>query len=137
MDQLIGTYDFDRNENFDTYLATMGAPYLARKMMTKTAPTIIIRRESDEWIIEIKTMVMNQNIKFKLDQPYDDSFPMGGGSFKTTPKATGENEITLFASTEKGDIERTFKIQDEELVMHMKNRTKAVECKRYFKRSVK
>lgn len=63
--------------------------------MTKTAPTIIIRRESDEWIIEIKTMVMNQNIKFKLDQPYDDSFPMGGGSFKVGLMTGFTEEITL------------------------------------------
>ncbi|TRY69970.1 hypothetical protein TCAL_02334, partial [Tigriopus californicus] len=117
MDQLMGTFNFDRNENFEAYLGTMGVPYLAKKMMSKTTPTIAIRREIDEWIIEIKTMVMNQTIKFKLDQPFEDSFPMGGGSFQTTPKATGEAEITLFASTQKGDVERTFRILEDELVM--------------------
>merc|ERR1712222_113109 len=54
VEQLLGSYDLDRNENFEEFLAATGVPLIARKMMVSVSPKITIAKEEDRITITFK-----------------------------------------------------------------------------------
>lgn len=57
----------------------IGIPYIARKMMSMSNPTVIISENEDGiWTIGTKTLVRSSEIKFKLGEEYDETMPSGG-----------------------------------------------------------
>jgi len=56
MDMAVGTFVHEKSEGLDEYLTTMGVPWMLRKVLANTSPTIEIVREGDQW-----------NMTFKVD----------------------------------------------------------------------
>jgi len=45
VDSLIGSYKFEKNENFDSFLSATGVPFIPRKMMVMVSPSVNISKD--------------------------------------------------------------------------------------------
>ena len=59
----------------------IGIPWVARKMMTTTSPTIEISQNGDSWTIKTSSLMSSSHSTFKLSEEYEETM-MGGRSIK-------------------------------------------------------
>ena len=78
VDQLLGSYNLDRNENFEEFLTITGVPLVARKMMAATSPRITIAREGDKWTLAFKLLIKSNSISFELGKEFTEDNPISG-----------------------------------------------------------
>ena len=64
------------SNNFST-----GIPWIARKMMTSSSPTIEISKKDEKWTVKTSTLVTSSSNTFQLGEEYDETM-MGGRSIK-------------------------------------------------------
>ncbi|CAL8115400.1 unnamed protein product [Orchesella dallaii] len=118
MVQIVGTYKLERNENLDEFYQKVGVPWIARKMMTNTSPTMYITKDDDEqWVFKTVTFLKTVEISFKLDEPYDETMP-SGDEFASVTTMEGDNKFTTTSKT--GDdvaFERSYEFNEEGMVM--------------------
>jgi len=134
MVQITGTYKLERNENLDEFYQKVGVPWIARKMMTSSSPTMYITKDEEEqWVFKTVTFFRTIEISFKLDEPYEETMP-SGDEFENTTTIEGDNKfITISKSGETVAFERQYEFNDEGMVMTLKAPDGA-QAKRYFKR---
>ena len=84
VDQLLGSYNLDRNENFEEFLAATGVPLVARKMMAATSPRITIAREGDKWTLAFKLLIKSNSISFELGKEFTEDNPISGEKNKVS-----------------------------------------------------
>ena len=58
-----------------------GVPWIARKMMTSSSPTIEISKKDDKWVVKTSTMMSNSSTTFSLGEKYEETM-MGGRTIK-------------------------------------------------------
>ncbi|XP_072381915.1 fatty acid-binding protein-like [Diabrotica undecimpunctata] len=132
MVQIEGKYTNDRNENLDDYFREVGVPYIPRKMMCSSRPTLEIKKENDEWTISVSTLLRTNVTTFKLGEEYEEHMP--GGVLKNITTLEGEKLITK--SLGPGDVKATreYEFTDGECVITYSNEKSSKVAKRYFKR---
>jgi len=160
---ITGTYKLERNENLDEFYKAAGVPWIARKMMLATSPTVTVTQteeerggggESDEgdtegeggdegaggdtagpvWLIRSVTFTRTIDLSFKLNEPFEETLP-SGDIYQTTVKMEGDNKFILDSvNEEKGAFMREYEFKEDGFVLAMKHPS-GVEAKRYFKRT--
>jgi len=133
MVQIEGSYKLERNENLEEYFRVVGVPYLGRKMMLASTPTMTVTFEDETWVFKTVTFFRTVTISFKLDEPYKEEMPSGDILDSVCTK-DGDFTFRIKSQQERlGDFERIFDFSDDGVVITMKH-AKGVEAKRHFKR---
>jgi len=70
---LVGKYTLDTSENFDEFLKTLGVGFVMRKMATASKPTVEINNEGDDYSIKTTTTFKTSEIKFKIDEEFEET----------------------------------------------------------------
>ena len=70
VEQLLGSYHLDRNENFEEFLAATGVPLIARKMMVSVSPKITIAKEEDKCTVTFKILIKSFSLTFELGKEF-------------------------------------------------------------------
>ncbi|KAJ8940637.1 hypothetical protein NQ318_020694 [Aromia moschata] len=134
MVQIEGKYTHEKNENLDEYFKATGVPYIPRKMMCSTKPTLEISKNDEEWTITVATFFRTMASKFKLGEEYEEEMP--GGTLKNTTVLEGDNKlVTKSLGPNNTNIVRTYEFSDEGCTISYKHETSGTEAKRYFKRA--
>jgi len=158
MVKIVGTYKLEKNENLDEFYKAAGVPWIARKVMLATSPTVTVTQTEEErargvesegegegdgdaeetergvWMIRSVTFTRTIDLSFKLNEPFEETLP-SGDMYQTTVKMEGDNKFILdSANEEKGSFMREYEFKDDGFVMSMKHPS-GVEAKRYFKRT--
>jgi len=159
MVKIVGTYKLEKNENLDEFYKAAGVPWIARKMMLVTSPTVTVTQTEEErggemsegegegdgegegvgeggpvWMIRNVTFTRTIDLSFKLNEPFEETLP-SGDVYQTTVKMEGDNKFILDSvNEEKGSFMREYEFKDDGFVMAMKHPS-GVEAKRYFKRT--
>lgn len=102
MTKFVGTFNNFKNENLDEFYSAignfhyniialvyvkfqcfcLGIPWVARKMMTASSPTIeISKTDDDKWTVKTSTLMSSTSNTFKLGEEYEETM-MGGRSIK-------------------------------------------------------
>merc|ERR1739838_1247052 len=78
VEQLLGSYYLDRNENFEEFLAATGVPLIARKMMVSVSPKINIAKEEDKITVTFKILIKSFPLTFELGKEFEEDNPISG-----------------------------------------------------------
>ena len=76
VDNLVGSYNFDRNENFESFLSATGVPFIPRKMMVSVRPSVTISREGDTWTVTFNVLFKSPKIQFELGKEFTETNPV-------------------------------------------------------------
>lgn len=132
MVQFEGKFTNYKNENLDEYYSAIGIPWVARKMMTTTSPTIEISQNGDSWTIKTSSLMSSSHSTFKLGEEYEETM-MGGRSIKNTTTIEGDKIVTNSVS-DRGKSQRIMEFNDEGFVLVMTHEKTELVAKRFFKR---
>ena len=55
------------------FFSCKGVPWIARKMMTASSPTIEISKKDDMWTIKVSTLMSSNSSTFKLGEEYEET----------------------------------------------------------------
>ncbi|KAK7077316.1 Cellular retinoic acid-binding protein 2 [Halocaridina rubra] len=75
--QFDGTYLHEKDENFETLLAKLGANYIMRKVASKAKPTIKVKIEGDSWTLTTILLVKTITWQFRLNEKVEIYTPDG------------------------------------------------------------
>merc|ERR1712210_90895 len=78
VEQLLGSYHLDRNENFEEFLAATGVPLIARKMMVSVSPKVTIAKEGDKCTVTFKILIKSFSLTFELGKEFTEDNPISG-----------------------------------------------------------
>ena len=87
-EKLLGSYEFQKNENFEEFLTATGVPMIPKMMMTSTSPGINISIEGGKWTLCFKALLKSHSIIFELGKEFEEENPILGVKQKV-------NSITL------------------------------------------
>merc|ERR1712156_328116 len=131
----IGSFKFERNENFESFLAATGVPFIRRKMMVSVSPGVNISREGEVWTVTFKVLFKEFSLQFELGKEFVEENPVskeinkclaedvnGSLTIKTTHEKSGATTTRQFCPTEEGFT----------VVLHSEKGN--VKAKRFFKR---
>merc|ERR1712071_727769 len=65
MAQFEGKFVNTKDENLDEFYTAIGIPWVPRKMLTASSPTMAISSVDGTWTIEISTLHLNHRIHLK------------------------------------------------------------------------
>lgn len=134
-EKLVGSYQFEKNDKFEEFLAETNVGLMARKAMASTKPAITITKDGDKWSITFKVMIKTQTITFEIGKEFSEENPMLGEKSKGIAEIIDGN-LRLKTTNANGQVAmRTFIPTDDGFVMSMKAEGKNVEAKRFFKRT--
>jgi len=138
MAKLLGSYKLEKNENLDAFYSAAGVPWIARKMMLMSSPTVHVSKEKNDendeemWLIRTISFTRTMDLSFKLNEPFEDELP-SGDVYETVAKMEGDSKFILESSKDDdASFIREYEFSEDGLVMTMK--LSGVEAKRYFKR---
>ena len=69
---LIGDWKLMSSENFDELMKEMGVGFVMRKLAMTTKPNIKFVQNGDEWTFTTTSAVKTTQIKFKLNEEFDE-----------------------------------------------------------------
>ena len=78
VEQLLGSYHLDRNENFEEFLAATGVPLIARKMMVSVSPKVTIAKKEDKCTVTFKILIKSFSLTFELGKEFTEDNPISG-----------------------------------------------------------
>ncbi|XP_023030130.1 fatty acid-binding protein [Leptinotarsa decemlineata] len=133
MAHMEGKYTNEKNENLDEYFKGLGVPYIPRKLICSSRPTMEISKNNDEWTISTSTMFRTSSSKFKFGEEYEETMP--GGTIKNVTQMEGDNKL-ITNSVGPGEVRSSRKyefIGDECVITYTSDQSPQV-AKRYFKR---
>ena len=78
VEQLLGSFHLDRNENFEEFLEATGVPLIARKMMVSVSPKITIAKEEDKCTVTFKILIKSFSLTFELGKEFTEDNPISG-----------------------------------------------------------
>nr|KAG5686578.1 hypothetical protein BaRGS_005149 [Batillaria attramentaria] len=87
-----GTWNLAHTENFDEYMKAVGVGMVMRKLGGTQKPTQEITVDGDNWHIKTITTFKTSELKFKLNEPFDEH-TIDGRNVKTTCKLEGQKLI--------------------------------------------
>ncbi|CAG9864991.1 unnamed protein product [Phyllotreta striolata] len=65
--------------------STLRVPYIPRKMICSSKPTMVVTKENEEWTITTSTLLKSTVLKFRIGEEYEESMP--GGVLKVINKS--------------------------------------------------
>lgn len=130
---MVGIYTHTHSENLDDYFKAVGVPYIPRKMMCSSNPTIEISKNEDgQWTITTKTLFRNVSYTFKLGEEYEETMP--GATIKSTTIIKDDKLVTECISPDNTTITRIYEFTDTGLTLTYKHEKSGKEAVRHFKR---
>lgn len=69
---LIGDWKLTSSENFDELMKEMGVGFVMRKLGMTTKPNVKFVQNGDEWTFTTTSAVKTTQIKFKLNEEFDE-----------------------------------------------------------------
>jgi len=138
MAQILGSYKLERNENLDEFYQCLGVPWIARKMMSASSPTMNVTKDDEEvWNFKTVSFLRTVENSFKLDEEYEENLP-NGMLLESITTMEGDNKfVTKSKSTEEGEdftLERQYEFNDDGMVMTLQSPKSEKVAKRFFKR---
>ena len=85
-EKLLGSYQLEKNENFEEFLTATGVPMIPKKMMTSTSPSINISKDGDKWTLCFKVLMKSNSISFELGKEFEEENPVLGEKQKVNFK---------------------------------------------------
>ena len=76
VDSLVGSYKFERNENFESFLSATGVPFIPRKMMVSVRPSVNISKAGDVWTVTFNVLFKSFSIQFELGKTFVEENPV-------------------------------------------------------------
>merc|ERR1712018_1017008 len=115
-EKYLGKYDRTGAEKYDEFLSELGVNFLLRKAATASSPVFEVTYDADSetWTFKTSTMLKSMELKFKLNEEFDEKSPDGrdvraivtkeGDSFISVQNAKKEGEKSTKIIREfKGD----------------------------------
>jgi len=103
MEAILGKWKLESSDNFDDYMKAIGIGMATRKIAGSQKPTHIFLAEADgSYILRAESTFKNVDLKFRLNQEFDESTP-DGRKVKTTFRVEGAKLI----QDQKGEIDTT------------------------------
>ena len=75
MSELIGTWDFESDENIDNYLSAMDVEFMLRKVASTASilkPRVVFERNGQNWKINMTSLFKNQSTSFTEGVPFEE-----------------------------------------------------------------
>ncbi|KAH9503924.1 hypothetical protein Btru_064167 [Bulinus truncatus] len=126
-----GKWDLEKSENFDEYMKTLGVGMAMRLIGNKAKPRQEISINDGEWTIVTSTAMSKTEIKFKLNQPFEEK-TADGRTVQTTCKVEKNKLVQDQKGSTNSLIVRDFNKDSFIMTLTANN----VECKRYYKKVV-
>ena len=79
----VGKFQLRKSENFENFLKQLKLGYIARKGACLASPTVTIEQDGDVWVLRMNSTFANSEIKFKLDEEFDEKL-LDGSMVRTT-----------------------------------------------------
>ena len=76
VDSLVGSYKFEKNENFESFLSATGVPFIPRKMMVSVSPSVNISKEGEVWTVTFNVLFKSFSIQFELGKTFVEENPV-------------------------------------------------------------
>jgi len=131
----VGKYQRTSAEKYEEFLAALGVNYLLRKAATVSTPVMEVSEEGGNWVIKTSTTLKSMELKFKLDEEFDESTP-DGRDVKAVVKMDGNKLVSV--QTAKKDGEKSTKtvreFNGDEVVQTMEIVGGDISCVQKFKR---
>ncbi|XP_046463370.1 sodium/calcium exchanger regulatory protein 1-like [Daphnia pulex] len=133
MTKFEGTFTNFKNEKLDEFYSAIGIPWVARKMMTASSPTIEISKKDDQWTMKTSTLMSSSSNTFKLGEEYEETM-MGGRSIKNTATVE-DNKLIISSQSDRGKSQRVLEFSDDGFIMTMTHEKTDLVAVRHFKRA--
>ncbi|XP_060937915.1 fatty acid binding protein 4b [Limanda limanda] len=83
VDQFVGTWTLSTSENFDDYMKAIGVGFATRQMGNMVKPNLVFSVDAGVVTIKSESTFKNTEMKFKMDEEFDES-TADGRQTKTT-----------------------------------------------------
>lgn len=131
MVQIEGLYHLEKSENFEEFMKALGVGMVMRKLANNAKPSVEFKKNGDNWIFNTISAVKTTEVKFKLNEPFDDT-SLDGRECTTTFTLDG-NKLTMLQKGKKGtDCTYIREFTDSGLIMT--GTCNGVSCTRTYKR---
>lgn len=128
-----GKYQHERNENLDDYFKAIGVPYIPRKMMLTSRPTLEVKQEGDKWTIKTISLLRTMELTFTLGEEFTESMP-SGVTLKNTARIEDDSIVISSTGPNGEKTERKYEFKDDEVILTMTHEQSGQIAKRYFKK---
>merc|ERR1712098_745980 len=136
MDAFKGKFERTSADQYDEFLKALDVSFLLRKAATVSTPVMEISEDAGTWNIKTSTTLKTMELKFKLDEQFDETTPDGR---EVSAKVTFEDGKIVTVQKAKKDGQKSTKstreIVGEELVYTMTiDGVDDLKCVQKFKR---
>lgn len=131
MSLIPGKYTLDSSENFDEFMKALGVGLVMRKLGATTKPTVELINNNGEWTLKTSTTMKTTEIKFKIDEVFDET-TYDGRECKTTFTIDGNKLIQDQKATKGKSAKFVREFTDTEMIMV--SECEGVTSKRIYKR---
>jgi len=113
-DKYLGKYDRVSADKYDEFLKELGVNMLLRKAATASSPVFEVTYDTDSetWSFKTSTMLKSMELKFKLNEEFDEKSP-DGRDVKAKVTKEGDSFISIQNAVKEGEkstkIVREFK----------------------------
>ena len=108
-DKYLGKYDRVSAEKYDDFLKELGVNMLLRKAATASSPVFEVTYDGDSetWNFKTSTVLKSMELKFKLNEEFDEKTPDGR---EVKAKVTKEGDSFISVQNAVKDGEKSTKI---------------------------
>ncbi|CAH2000514.1 unnamed protein product [Acanthoscelides obtectus] len=92
MVQIEGKYVCEKNENLNEFFSSIGIPFVPRKIMCNSSPSMEIKKEGEKWTITTITLFRTAVTEFKLGEEYEEDMP--GGKLRVIKEKINREHLT-------------------------------------------
>eukprot|EP00088_Acartia_fossae_P071826 TRINITY_DN9953_c0_g1_i1.p1 TRINITY_DN9953_c0_g1~~TRINITY_DN9953_c0_g1_i1.p1 ORF type:complete len:138 (-),score=43.68 TRINITY_DN9953_c0_g1_i1:54-467(-) len=136
MDAFKGKYERTSADQYEEFLKALDVGFLLRKAATVSTPQMEITEDAGTWSIKTSTTLKTMELKFKLDEEFDETTPDGR---EVRAKVTFEDGKIVTVQKAKKDGQKSTKsireLVGEELVYTMTiDGNDDLKCVQKFKR---
>ncbi|XP_043482374.1 sodium/calcium exchanger regulatory protein 1-like [Leptopilina heterotoma] len=130
-----GKYQNERNENLDEYFKAVGVPYLLRKMILTSRPTLeVIKQDEDnKWTIKTISLLRTAELSFTLGEEFIENMPTGL-TIKNVAKIEDDSIVISSLGPNGEKTERKYEFKEDEVIFSMTHEQSGQVAKRYFKK---
>merc|ERR1712113_853790 len=103
-DKYLGKYDRVSADKYDEFLKELGVNMLLRKAATASSPVFEVTYDTDSetWSFKTSTMLKSMELKFKLDEEFDEKSP-DGRDVKAKVTKEGDSFISIQNAVKEGE----------------------------------
>ncbi|CAH1976355.1 unnamed protein product [Acanthoscelides obtectus] len=134
MVQIEGKYVCEKNENLNEFFSSIGVPFVPRKIMCNSSPSMEIKKEGEKWTITTITLFRTAVTEFKLGEEFEEDMP--GGKLRCVTTMEGDNKLVTNTKAQNGTtVTRTYEFTDDQCLITYQHGETGTIGKRYFKRT--